>query len=70
MFCGTQYMNDQRLSVTSVAARPLSSYFDAYANGSCTAVMQGASQRSGTWSVAGTCLNETSLFGNVYHALG
>ena len=65
-----QVLNNQRLNVTSVAARPLTSYFDAYSNGSCTAVMQGTSQRQGTWSVVGKCLNETTSFGNVYHALG
>ena len=63
-------LNNQRLSVSSVAARPLDSYFDAYSNGSCTAVLQGASQRQGTWSVVGKCLNESTSFGNVYHALG
>ncbi|KAL3156559.1 hypothetical protein ABBQ38_000849 [Trebouxia sp. C0009 RCD-2024] len=66
----TEMLNNQRLSVTSVAARPLDSHFDAYSNGSCTAVLQGTSQRQGTWSVVGKCLNESTLFGNVYHALG
>ena len=65
-----QYVSGQRLNVTSVLPRAtLNSHFNANADGSCQAVLQGSLHRQGQWSVYGQCLAEIRSQGNTYHKM-
>ena len=67
---GLQYINGQRLNVTSLLPRAtLNSHFNANSDGSCQAVVQGSVQRQGQWNVYGQCLAEIRSQGNTYHKM-
>ena len=64
-----QYINGQRLNVTSVLPRAtLNTHFNT-SDGSCQAVVQGSVQRQGQWNVYGQCLAEIRSQGNTYHKM-